>query len=107
MGRQAGSAPPTMIATHLVRTLDVSAASGLVLREGWIVVFVVPGIVPSPRSAAAFAMASNSLARPDRVARRMVASVESKSPDSMKLADGATALSGISSAGWSAKCRMR
>ena len=34
MGRQAGSAPPTMIATHLVRTLDVSAASGLVLREG-------------------------------------------------------------------------
>lgn len=33
MGRQAGSAPPTMIATHLVRTLDVSAASGLVVRE--------------------------------------------------------------------------
>ena len=32
MGRQVGSAPPTMIATHLVRTLDVSAASGLVVR---------------------------------------------------------------------------
>ena len=34
MGLQAGEAPQPMIETRVVRTLDVSAASGLVLREG-------------------------------------------------------------------------
>ena len=34
MDRQAGEAPQPMIETRVVRTLEVSAASGLVLREG-------------------------------------------------------------------------